>query len=94
MVVSVMVLHHVEDLEAVLKELLRVLKKGGRLLLVDYAPKAGKELEFQKRHHESDFFEPKEVVNVIQQTGVSKAKLRMSSCGISWTPRNDPQNLA
>ena len=75
-IVSIMVLHHIEDLEAVLRELLRVLKRGGRLLLVDYAPKAGKELEFLKRHHESDFFESKEVMKLIQQAGVSKVKLK------------------
>ena len=76
-IVSIMVLHHIKDLNAVLSELLRVLKKGGRLLLVDYAPRAGKELEFLKRHHESDFFEPVEVMRLIKQAGVSKAKLKI-----------------
>ncbi|MGA2874919.1 MAG: class I SAM-dependent methyltransferase [Nitrososphaerales archaeon] len=74
-IVSIMVLHHIENLGAVVGELVRVLKKGGRLLLVDYAPKAGKKLEFLKRHHESDFFEPIEVMELIKQAGVSKAKL-------------------
>ena len=76
MVVSVMVLHHLEDLPAVLDELVRVMKKGGRLLLVDYMPNAGTELEFQKRHKESDFFKPEEVVKMMKKRGASKVKLK------------------
>jgi ubiquinone/menaquinone biosynthesis C-methylase UbiE len=75
-VVSVMVLHHLEGLEAVLNQLTRVTKKGGRILLVDYVPAAGKELEFRKRHHESDFFEPKKVLELMKKTGVSKVALK------------------
>jgi ubiquinone/menaquinone biosynthesis C-methylase UbiE len=75
-VVSVMMLHHVEDLNPVLIELLRVLKKDGELLLIDYLPKAGNELEFLMRHHQSDFFDPKTVVKSIEQIGVTKVKLK------------------
>ena len=75
-IVSVMVLHHLEDLTTVLDELLRVVKKGGRLLLVDYMPRAAMELEFQKRHKESDFFKPEEVVRIMETGGASKIKLK------------------
>ena len=75
-IVSVMVLHHVENLAATVNELVRVLKKGGRLILVDYAPQAGKDLVFHTRHLVSDFFEPAKVVTQIRQTGVSKVNLK------------------
>ncbi|MDG6904875.1 MAG: class I SAM-dependent methyltransferase [Nitrososphaerota archaeon] len=75
-VVSVMVLHHVQDLNSVLKELLRVLKKGGKLILVDYVPKASMILEFHRRHAESDFFEPKMVAESIKQIGSVKVRLK------------------
>jgi ubiquinone/menaquinone biosynthesis C-methylase UbiE len=75
-VVSAMVLHHLSDLEAVLKELVRVVKKGGKIMLADYVPKAGSSLEFQKRHHESDFFEPKDVKKLIKDMGVSRATVK------------------
>jgi ubiquinone/menaquinone biosynthesis C-methylase UbiE len=75
-IISVMVLHHLEDLTEVMNELLRVMKKGGRLLLVDYMPRAGMELEFQKRHKESDFFKPEEVVRIMEKGGASKIKLK------------------
>lgn len=77
-VISVMVLHHVLNLNSVLKELLRVLKKGGKLLLVDYVPKASKELEFHRRHTESDFFEPRFVVQCIKQNGAEKVRFKNS----------------
>lgn len=75
-VVSVMVLHHIEDLNAVIEELMRVLKKGGKLLLVDYLPIAGKELEFHIKHRESDFFAPKEVIKSIEKVGVARTTLK------------------
>ena len=74
-VISVMVLHHVENLRAALKELVRVLSRGGRLLIVDYLPRAGKDLEFQRRHLASDFFEPEGVAKIIQEVGGSNVKI-------------------
>jgi ubiquinone/menaquinone biosynthesis C-methylase UbiE len=70
-VVSVMVLHHVEDAQAVLAELSRVLKKAGRLLLVDYTPEAANRLEFHTRHEKRDFFEPKIVGATLRRLGLA-----------------------
>lgn len=69
-IVSVMVLHHVEDLVNLLSELARVLKKSGRLLLADYAPQAPKYLEFRTRHIASDFYEPERISKVARQFGL------------------------
>lgn len=69
-VVSVMVLHHVEKLKPALKEMVRVLKPGGILVLVDYKPEASHELEFQTRHEEADFFGPGAVVEATGGLGV------------------------
>jgi ubiquinone/menaquinone biosynthesis C-methylase UbiE len=56
--VSVMVMHHIDSIEPVLEELVRVVKGGGGLLIVDFYPKAARTLEFQTRHKERDFFKP------------------------------------
>ena len=69
-VVSVMVLHHIEKLRPALKEMARVLKPGGTLVVVDYMPDASRELDFQTRHEESDFFEPAAVVKEMGRLGM------------------------
>ncbi len=69
-VVSVMVLHHVEDLGDLLRELIRVLKTGGRLLITDYLPEAPKYLDFRTRHVASDFYQPERVSKVARQLGL------------------------
>ena len=56
-VVSVMVMHHIEDARASITEMARVLKRSGRLVIIDYKPEASLKLEFQSRHEEADFFE-------------------------------------
>jgi SAM-dependent methyltransferase len=61
-VVSVMVLHHIERLQPALKEMARVLRPGGTLVVVDYKPEASHLLEFRTRHDEADFFGPSAVV--------------------------------
>ncbi len=70
-VVSVMVLHHIERLQPALKEMARVLRPGGRLVIVDYKPDASHELEFMTRHEEADFFRPEAVVGGIRKLGIA-----------------------
>jgi ubiquinone/menaquinone biosynthesis C-methylase UbiE len=69
-VVSVMVLHHIQDLQPALREMARVLKPGGMIIVVDYKPRAAHELEFMTRHEESDFFDPATVVKGIGEHGM------------------------
>jgi ubiquinone/menaquinone biosynthesis C-methylase UbiE len=69
-VVSVMVLHHIEELQPALREMARVLKPGGLLVVVDYKPEASHELEFRTWHEESDFFKPAAVVDGIGKLGM------------------------
>jgi len=70
-VVSVMVLHHIEKLQPALKEMARVLRPGGTLIVVDYKPKASHELEFRTRHDQGDFFEPSAVAKGIGRLGMA-----------------------
>ena len=69
-IISVMVLHHVEDLGDLLVELARVLKNGGRLLITDYLPEAPKYLDFRTRHVASDFYQPERVSKAVRQAGL------------------------
>ena len=75
LIVSVMVLHHIASLDSALPEMSRVLKKGGRIILADYLPSAGKHLDFESRHHEKDFFDPKVVAKTLKQAGVSSVEI-------------------
>ena len=70
-VVSVMVLHHIEKLQPALKEMARVLRPGGKMVVVDYRPEASHELEFKTRHEEADFFTPGAVVKGIGRLGMT-----------------------
>jgi len=70
MVVSVVVLHHLQGLEGDINEMLRVLKKGGRLVLIDWNPESHV-LPFASRHQKEDFFEPEVVASLIKNRGAS-----------------------
>ena len=72
MVVSVLVLHHLEGLEAGIKEMMRVLKKGGRLVLVDWNPESNV-LPFTSHHKKEDFYEPEIVASLIKENGATPA---------------------
>jgi len=69
-VVSVMVLHHIGELQPALREMARVLRPGGRLVVVDYKPEASHELQFQTRHEEADFFAPGAVAEGVGRLGM------------------------
>jgi ubiquinone/menaquinone biosynthesis C-methylase UbiE len=70
-VTSVMVLHHIAELEPALKEMARVLRPGGTLLIVDYKPEAAHELEFATLHEKEDFFAPALVARHLRKFGTS-----------------------
>ncbi len=78
-VVSVMVLHHLEKLQPALREMARVLKPGGLMVVVDYKPHASHELEFATRHEEADFFKPEAVVRGMERL---RMKGRPSDFGV------------
>jgi len=68
--VSVMVLHHMGRLRPALKEMARVLKPGGTMVLVDYKPEASHNLEFKSLHEEKDFFDLATVTREIARLGM------------------------
>lgn len=57
LVVSVMVLHHMQDLAPALLEMHRVLAPNGKLLIADWRPEA-RALPFKDRPHTEDFIAP------------------------------------
>jgi ubiquinone/menaquinone biosynthesis C-methylase UbiE len=68
-VVSVMTLHHIEDLRPAIKEMLRVLKVDGKILLADYRPEAADEFHFEFRHEKSDFLTSTLVADLLKGMG-------------------------
>lgn len=71
LIISVMVLHHIRDLAQAITEMTRVLKKGGLVVLADYAPSAGRSFEFETRHIESDFYDSGEVATNLKRAGIT-----------------------
>ncbi len=69
-VVSVVVLHHLQALEMGIREMLRVLKKGGKLILADWNPESHV-LPFTSRHEKEDFFQSEAVAAIIRKEGFS-----------------------
>jgi ubiquinone/menaquinone biosynthesis C-methylase UbiE len=67
LVVSVMVMHHIEDMNESIAEMSRVLKQGGRLIVIDYSPEAHT-LDFQSRHAEEDFFTSASIAEAARQS--------------------------
>ncbi len=74
-VISVMTLHHLEDLHRALSEMTRVVSAHGSILLVDYGPRATHELKFRLEHRESDFFSPRDVVTALRGQGFAASSL-------------------
>ena len=70
-VVSVMTLHHIGELGPAVREMLRVLKPHGKLLLVDYGPVAADRFRFSTRHAKSDFFDSKQVGSMVKSKGAT-----------------------
>jgi ubiquinone/menaquinone biosynthesis C-methylase UbiE len=69
-VVSVVVLHHLQGLEGGIKEMLRVLRKDGRLILLDWNPESNV-LPFTSRHKKEDFYEPEIVSSLMVDNGAT-----------------------
>jgi ubiquinone/menaquinone biosynthesis C-methylase UbiE len=67
--VSVMALHHIEELRPSIVEMMRVLKEHGRIILVDYRPEAADELHFATRHNKADFFVSSAVADILRDEG-------------------------
>jgi ubiquinone/menaquinone biosynthesis C-methylase UbiE len=68
-VVSVMALHHFEDLRPTTKEMVRILKASGKVLLADFKPEAADEFHFTTRHAKSDFLTPSQVARTLRGEG-------------------------
>ena len=68
-VVSVMTLHHIEDLRPAAREMMRVLKAHGKILLVDYRSEVASKLHFAFRHAESYFFASSMVADILRSEG-------------------------
>lgn len=69
LITSVMVLHHLEDVQPALREMQRVLKNGKHLLIADWKPEA-KVLPFSGHHQGSDFVTSSRVLEVLRGIGV------------------------
>ena len=71
LVVSVMVAHHMEKVDESIAEMARVLKRGGRVIIVDYSPEAHV-LEFHSRHAEKDFVKPGAITRAMKKAHLKR----------------------
>lgn len=67
--VGVMLFHHLVDVPLALREMVRVTRAGGKLLLVDWGPTAHL-LPFAIEHRAEDFFTPHAVAEMIHEVGL------------------------
>ena len=74
-VVSLVLLHHLQGLERGLKEMLRVLSKKGKLILIDWSPEAHV-LPFSSKHERKDFFSAETVHSALQSLDSLEINLR------------------
>jgi ubiquinone/menaquinone biosynthesis C-methylase UbiE len=66
---AAMIFHHLVSLPPALKEMTRVTRLGGKLLLVDWAPTAHL-LPFTIEHRADDFFTARAVVGMLRDLGL------------------------
>jgi len=71
LVTSAMLVHHLVNAHQGLREMVRVLAKGGMLVLVDWRPVTSEVVPHQAR----DFVAPEKILQILTQSGVS-VKLR------------------
>jgi ArsR family transcriptional regulator len=69
LVLSVMMLHHVEDPRNGLSEMARVVGAKGRIVVVDYSPEAAGKLRFRAKHAKQDFTPMSEVAKMLATRG-------------------------
>ena len=69
-VISVMAMHHIEAASKSVSEMARVLKPSGRLVIVDFSPRAHT-LEFQSRHAKEDFFTSASISKAARAAGLT-----------------------
>ena len=70
-----MVLHYADEPRAAIREAARVLRPGGRLVIVDFAPHALEDLRTEHRHRRLGFAEP-EVTEWMAAAGFGAATVR------------------
>jgi ubiquinone/menaquinone biosynthesis C-methylase UbiE len=66
---GVMLFHHLVEVPPALREMARVTRPGGRLLLVDWGPTAHL-LPFAIEHRAEDFFTPHAIEKMVQEMGL------------------------
>ncbi|MFH1007523.1 MAG: methyltransferase domain-containing protein [Candidatus Latescibacterota bacterium] len=65
---GVMILHHLVNVPSALREMARVTRSGGKLLLVDWGPTAHL-LPFAIEHRAEDFFTPHAIETMLREIG-------------------------